>query len=49
MAMCPDSKIVKDFKLGHLKLMFIVNYGIAPYFKGFLNAKLKKAPLYTVF
>ena len=28
--------------------MYIVNYGIAPYVKQFLDAKLKKAPLYTV-
>ena len=46
--MCPDSQIVKDFKLGCLKLMYIVNYGIAPYFKQLLDAKLKKAPLYTL-
>ena len=32
-AMCPDSQIAKDFKLGRLKLMHIVNYGIAPYYK----------------
>ena len=41
-AMCTDSQIAKDFKLGHLKLMYIVNYGIAPYFKQLLDAKLKK-------
>ena len=28
-AMCPDSHIAKDFKLCHLKRMYIVNYGIA--------------------
>ena len=43
-AMCPDSQIVKDFKLGCLKLMYIVNYGIASYFKQLLDAKLKKSP-----
>ena len=47
-AMCSDSQIAKNFKLGRLKLMYIVNYGIAPYVKQFLEAKLKKAPLYTV-
>ena len=47
-AKCPDSQIVKDFKLGNLKLMYIVNYGIAPYFKQFLEAKLEKAALYTL-
>ena len=41
-AMCPDSQIAKDFKLGRLKLMYIVNSGVAPYFKQFLDAKLKK-------
>ena len=47
-AIYPDSQIAEDFKLGHLKLMYIVNYGIAPYFKQFLDAKLKKVPLYTL-
>ena len=28
--------------------MYIVNYGIAPYFKQLLDAKLKKIPLYTL-
>ena len=28
--------------------MYIVNYGVAPYFKQLLDAKLKKAPLYTL-
>ena len=41
-AMCTDSQIAKDFKLGRLKLMYIVNYGIAPYFKQLLDVKLKK-------
>ena len=46
--MCPDSQTAKDFKLGCLKLMYIVNYGIARYFKQLLDAKLKKAPLCTL-
>ena len=46
--MCPDSQIAKDLKLCHLKLMHIVNYGKAPYFKQLLDGKLKKAPLYTL-
>ena len=47
-AMCPDSQIVKYCKLGCLKLVYIVNCGIAPYFRQLLDAKLKKAPLYTL-
>ena len=47
-AMCPDSQIANDFKVCRLKLMYIVKYGIAPYFKQLLDAKLKKAPLYTL-
>ena len=43
-SMCPDSQIAKDFKLCHLKLMYIVNYGKAPYFKQLLDGELKKAP-----
>ena len=46
-AICSDSQIAKDFKLGCLKLMYIVNYGIAPHFKQLLDVKLKKAFLYT--
>ena len=46
-AMCSDSQIAKDFKLGRLKLVYIVNYGLAPYFKQLLDVKLKRAPLYT--
>ena len=46
-AICSDSQIAKDFKLGCLKLMYIVNYGIAPHFKQLLDVKLKKASLYT--
>ena len=45
--MCPDSQIAKDYKVGRLKLMYIVNYGIAPYFKQRLDEKFKKALLYT--
>ena len=41
-AICSDSQIAKDFKLGCLKLMYIVNYGIAPHFKQLLDVKLKK-------
>ena len=29
--------------------MYIMNYGIAPYFKQLLDAKLKKAPIYTLY
>ena len=45
-AMCPDSKIAKDFKLGRTKL-YLVNYGIVPHFKSLLDTKLKKVPIYT--
>ena len=47
-AVCPDSQITKDFKLGRLKLMYFVNHGIGPYFKQLLDAKLAKASLYTL-
>ena len=43
-----DSQTAKDFKLGHLKLMYFVNYGKTPYFKQLLVSKLKKAPFYTL-
>ena len=47
-AMCRDSQIAKDFELGRLKLMYIVKYGIAPYFKQLRDVKLKKTPLHTL-
>ena len=47
-AMCPDSQLVTDFKLVCLKLMCIVKYGIALYFKQLLDVKLKKVSLYTL-
>ena len=47
-AMCPDSKIANDFKLGRTKLMYLVNYSIAPHFKSLLDTRLKKVPIYTL-
>lgn len=38
-AMCPDSQIATYFKLGCLKLTYILNYAIALYFKQLLNMK----------
>ena len=48
-AICRDSQIAKDFKLGCLRLMYIVNYSIAPYFKQLLDVKSKKASRYTLY
>ena len=45
-AMCPDSQIVKDFKVAHLKLIYIVNYGIASYLSNFSMENLKKHPVF---
>ena len=32
--MFPDSKIIKSFELGAIKLKYVINFGIAPYFRG---------------
>ena len=40
-AMCPDSKLAKEFKLGRTKLMYLVNYGIAPHFKSLLDVVIR--------
>ena len=35
--MFPDSKIAKSFELGATKLKYVINFGIAPYFRDILQ------------
>ena len=39
--MFPDSEIAKSFSCGKTKCVFIVKFGIAPYFAELLNCQLK--------
>ena len=38
--MFPDSKIAKSFELGATKLKYVINFGIAPYFRDILYKHL---------
>ena len=45
--MFPDSKIVQNFKLGKDKFAYVVNHGLAPYFKNLLLAEIKKSNIHV--
>ena len=46
--MFPDSKIAKSFELGATKLKYVINFGIAPYFRDILYNHLQK-PDYLIY
>ena len=46
--MFPDSEIAKLFQLGPDKIRYMVNFGIAPYFKSLLMDTLKKSECFVV-
>ena len=46
--MFPDSDIVKKFTLGKTKCSYIINYGIAPYFKEILLKAINHSPYYSL-
>ena len=41
---CPDSQIAKGYELNETKMKYIIQSGIAPYFKDLLKDDLKKMP-----
>ena len=43
--MFPDSAIAQTFKLGRQKSMYLVTYGIAPYYKSLLKSQLAKSDI----
>ena len=45
--MFPDSKIAQNFKLGKDKFAYVVNHGLAPYFKNLLLAEIKKSNIHV--
>ena len=46
--MFPDSKIARSFQLGPDKLRYMVNFGIAPYFKSLLVKRLNETDCYVI-
>ena len=46
--MLPDSEIAKSFELGADKLKYVINFGLAPYFKDMLGELLKKSDHYVI-
>ena len=41
-AMFPDSKIAEAFSVGRTKSMYMINHGLAPFFKSLLLFELNK-------
>ena len=46
--MFPDSKIAKSFELGATKLKYVINFGIAPYFRDILYNHLQKSDCFVI-
>jgi hypothetical protein len=42
--MFPDSAIASSFKCGEVKSAYLINHGVAPYFKTLLSEKIKCEP-----
>ncbi|XP_047140612.1 uncharacterized protein LOC124815840 [Hydra vulgaris] len=46
--MFPDSKVAEDFTMNTSKVSYIVNHGLAPYFKTLLKEEITKSDCYIV-
>ena len=46
--MFPDSNIAKQFRLGEGKLRYIVNFGLAPYFKELLTGDVTNSACHVI-
>ena len=44
----PDSKFAQDVALGRTKINYVINFGLAPYFKSLLIEEVEKSPYYVV-
>ena len=42
-AMCPEFKATKSLQMSQSKSMYVVNYGLSPYFKSVLKTNIHKA------
>ena len=47
-AMFPDSEIVKNYKMSASKLQYMVNWGLAPYFRELLIEDVDKSKYVSV-
>ena len=48
-AMFPDSKIAEAFSMGRTKSMYMINHGLAPFFKSLLLSELNKSDIFIFF
>ena len=48
-AMFPEFKSIKLFSMARTKSMYVINYGIAPYFKSLLKADIEKSNMFSFF
>ena len=46
-AMFPEFKSVKLFSMARTKSMYVINHGIAPYFKSLLKADIEKSDMFS--
>ena len=46
--MFSDSRIAKSFKLSKTKCVYLINFGIAPYFKEALRKEIINAPVFSL-
>ena len=44
--MFPDSKIAEAFSMGRTKSMYMINHGLAPFFKSLLLSELNKSDIF---
>ena len=47
-SMFSDSHIAKSFKLSKTKCAYLINFGIAPYFKEVLRKEIINAPIFSL-
>ena len=45
--MFPDSKIAEAFSMGRTKSMYMINHGLAPFFKSLLLSELNKSDIFA--
>lgn len=46
--MFPDSNVAKSFQLSKTKCGYLINYGLAPYFRELLNKLVMSSPFFTI-
>ena len=46
--MFSDSNIAKSFQMRRCRLMYLINYGLGPYFKSYLIDKVKDCEVFVL-